>query len=573
MGPFRRLLRLGRRYLPLLALAQGLLVLAALADVGLLALLKKAVDRTLGPGAVGALGGLLALAMGVTAARAVLSYLGTRLATDAETAFVRDLQNAVYTRLHASPLDLFARRSQGDLLARLFHDTGAAANLLTGVTPAAVETPVRFLGVLGYLAWLDPTLAAAVALVVVPAFALSRLVARRLRRGFRTLNEEMARLYDTAHQSLGASELVHLTGAAAREVERFEARNEAVRRHQGVLHHVSALSGPIHHGLRIAGLLAAFAFGAREVAAGRLGPGALAASLVAAYAVLQALEAAAGLYTSAQAGLASAERLFVVLDEPVGLAAPKGGAAPRFTRALRFEGVSFTYPDRTAPALVDVDFTLRPGDHVAVVGPTGSGKTTLLRLALRLVDPTGGAITLDGADLRGLDLVALRRLFAVVPQDVSLFDRSVRENIAYARPAADARDVEEAARRAGVDAIAERLPQGLDTVVGARGALLSGGERQQVGIARAFLRDAPILLLDEATAALDAVTERRVQDALAALARERTTLVVAHRLASLVSAARILVLSEGHLVEQGSHAELAARPGHYRRLLEGQRIA
>jgi ABC-type multidrug transport system fused ATPase/permease subunit len=220
-----------------------------------------------------------------------------------------------------------------------------------------------------------------------------------------------------------------------------------------------------------------------------------------------------------------------------------------------------------------VDLTLRPGEHVAIVGPTGGGKTTLLRLALRLFDPAAGAITLDGVDLRELDLVRLRRLFAVVPQDVALFDRTLRENIAYGAPGATAADVEEAARLAGVDEIADGLPQGLDTPVGARGAALSGGQRQQVGLARAFVRGAEVLLLDEATAALDAVSERRVQDALEKLTRGRAAIVVAHRLSSLLAAQRILVLAEGRLVEQGSHAELSARAGHYRRLLDGQRIA
>jgi ABC-type multidrug transport system fused ATPase/permease subunit len=294
---------------------------------------------------------------------------------------------------------------------------------------------------------------------------------------------------------------------------------------------------------------------------------------VAAYAVLQALESAAGVRTSAQRGLAAAERVLAVLAEEPTVRAPAGGRAASFARALRFEGVCFTYPGRATPAVQDVDLTLRPGEHVAIVGPTGGGKTTLLRLALRLFDPAAGAITLDGVDLRELDLVRLRRLFAVVPQDVALFDRTLRENIAYGAPGATAADVEEAARLAGVDEIADGLPQGLDTPVGARGAALSGGQRQQVGLARAFVRRAEVLLLDEATAALDAVSERRVQDALEKLTRGRAAIVVAHRLSSLLAAQRILVLAEGRLVEQGSHAELSARAGHYRRLLDGQRIA
>lgn len=573
MGAYSRLVRLGRQHLPALAAAQACVLAVAAADLGLLALVKRGVDASLASAAGAAFVGLLGAAAALAAAREAASYAGTRLAARVETTFVRELQNRLHARMHALSLDFFARHSPGDLLARLFHDSEAAAHLLTGVTPTGVDAAVRLVALVGYLWWLHPSLAALTALAAVPAAVASRLLARHARRGFRRLNDATAALYDAAHQSLGAAELVQAMASSAEETARFAARNEEVKAHQRVLHHAAALSGPVYHGLRLAGLLAAFAYGARAVAAGELTMGALAAGLVAAYAVLQALESAAGVRTSAQRGLAAAERVLAVLAEEPTVRAPAGGRAASFARALRFEGVCFTYPGRATPAVQDVDLTLRPGEHVAIVGPTGGGKTTLLRLALRLFDPAAGAITLDGVDLRELDLVRLRRLFAVVPQDVALFDRTLRENIAYGAPGATAADVEEAARLAGVDEIADGLPQGLDTPVGARGAALSGGQRQQVGLARAFVRGAEVLLLDEATAALDAVSERRVQDALEKLTRGRAAIVVAHRLSSLLAAQRILVLAEGRLVEQGSHAELSARAGHYRRLLDGQRIA
>jgi ATP-binding cassette subfamily B protein len=572
VGAYRRLVGLGRHHLPSLASGQALALAVAAADLGLLALVKRGVDLGLAP-AGGALAGLLSLAAAIALARELASYGATRLTASVETAFVRELQDRLHARMHALSMDFFARHPPGDLMARLFHDCEGAAHLLTGVTPAAVDAAVRLFALSTYLAWLHPELAAVTALAAGPAVWLSRLLARRARGGFDGLNEATAALFDAAHQSLGAAEWVQTAGGAGEEASRFAARNRAVAERQGVLHHAAALGGPLYHGLRLLALLAAFAFGARAVAAGELGAGALAAALLAAYAALQALETAAGLRTNAQRGLASADRVFGVLDEEPSVRPPATAGAPCFTRALRFERVGFTYPGRAAPALVEVDFAIRPGEKLAIVGPTGSGKTTLLRLALRLFDPSSGAVTLDGVDLRQLDPVALRRLFAVVPQDVALFDRTLRENIAYAAPEATAADVEQAARRAGVDEIAAGLPHGLDTVVGPRGATLSGGQRQQVAIARAFVRRAPILLLDEATAALDAVSERRVQDALDALGRGRATLVVAHRLSTLLAAERILVLAEGRLVEQGSHAELAARAGHYRRLIDGQRIA
>jgi ATP-binding cassette subfamily B protein len=572
VGAYRRLVGLGRHHLPALALGQVAALAVAAADLGLLALVKRGVDLSLAP-AAGALAGLLGLAAAIALARELASYAATRLTAAVETAYVRELQDLLHARMHALSLDFFARHPPGDLMARLFHDTEGAAHLVTGVTPAAVDAAVRLAALFTYLAWLHPELAAVTALCAGPAVLLSRVLARRARRGFHGLNEATGALFEAAHQSLGAAEWVQTAGGTGEEAARFAAHNCAVAQRQRVLHHAAALGGPLYHGLRLLGLLAAFAFGARAVAAGELGAGALAAALLSAYAVLQALETAAGLRASAQRGLASADRVLQVLDAQPSVTVPAPAHAPSFTRALRFERVGFTYPGRSAPALVDVDLTVRPGEKLAIVGPTGGGKTTLLRLALRLFDPCSGAITLDGVDLRQLDLAALRRLFAVVPQDVALFDRTLRENIAYAAPEATAAEVDGAARLAGVDEIAAGLPRGLETVVGPRGAALSGGQRQQVAIARAFVRRAPILLLDEATAALDAVSERRVQDALDALGRGRTTLVVAHRLSTLLTAERILVLAEGRLVEQGSHAELAARAGHYRRLIDGQRIA
>jgi ABC-type multidrug transport system fused ATPase/permease subunit len=360
--------------------------------------------------------------------------------------------------------------------------------------------------------------------------------------------------------------VVRSFGAGSREAEAFAARSRRLVAREAGLLATQAAIGPAGQLAGLLALLLALAWGARSVALGALSPGALAAFLGAALAFLATARSLLETLAGAAAGRAAAARVLALLDEP---AEQRGRGAPaRFREALRFEDATLSVPGRDRPILSGVRMALRPGERVALVGASGSGKTTLLRLALRLFDPSSGRVTLDGVDLRELELDSLRRLFAVVPQDGALFPGTIRDNVAFGRPEAAAGEVEAAARHAGLGPLLERLPQGLDTPITAAGAPLSAGERQRVALARAALRDAPVLLLDEPSSALDAVAEAELAQAVAGLSASRTTLLVTHRLSSAARAHRVLVLEAGRLVQDGSHAELLQREGAYRRLWE-----
>jgi ATP-binding cassette, subfamily B, bacterial MsbA len=507
---------------------------------------------------------ILALVKGVAdyAQSVLMSRVGLRVITDVQT--------ALYARLIRADLAYFNAQPSGILISRLISDVwllrNAAANVLTGIGRDAV-TVVFLVGVMFYQDW-------ALALIAFVAFPLAIRpivsIGKRMRRVSVNTQVEMGQLTTLLSQTFQGARHVKSYGMEDYEKERAAGLFERVFRLADRANRTRARAGPMMEALGGAAIALVIFYGGHQVIDGARTPGAFFSFITALLLAYQPVKSLATLNASLQEGLAAAQRVFDVLDiEPTIRDRP--GAQPLQIAGgeVRFEAVRFGYQPGTV-ALDGVSLTVPAGSTVALVGPSGAGKSTLLNLIPRFYDADNGTIAIDGQPVGSVTIASLRGAVALVSQEVSLFDDTVRANIAYGRFGAPRADIEMAAAAAGADGFIRELPHGYDTVVGEHGIRLSGGQRQRLAIARAMLKDAPILLLDEATSALDSESERQVQAALRALMRGRTTVVIAHRLSTIIGADLICVLDRGHIVETGRHAQLLARNGLYARLYETQ---
>jgi ATP-binding cassette subfamily B protein len=510
-------------------------------------------------GAALAIAGMLALGT------AMRFYLVTRLGERV----VFDIRKAVYDKVIGMSPGFYERIMTGEVLSRLTTDTTVVLSVVGSSVSIALRNILTLFGGRGLLFWTSGKLTGlvliGVPLVIVPILALGR----RLRVLSRESQDRIAEGSAQAQETLLAAQTVQAYTSEDASRARYGAIAEtgfetAKRR---IL--VRAVLTAIVIFLVFASVVIVLWMGARDVRAGIMTPGELVQFVI--YAVMVAGSAAAlsEIWSELLRAAGATERLVELLDavdtledpaEPVRLPARTAGE-------IRFEGVTFRYPARPeTAALADLTFTVRPGETVALVGPSGAGKSTIFQLLMRFFDPDSGRVTLDGIDLRDLARADFRGQMALVPQEAVIFATTARENIRFGRPGATDAEIEAAARAAAAHDFLARLPQGYDTYVGERGVMLSGGQRQRIAIARAILRDAPVLLLDEATSALDAESERAVQTAVERLAEGRTTLVIAHRLATVKRADRILVFQDGRIVAEGSHGALVAEGGLYARL-------
>lgn len=516
---------------------------------------------------MGSLRNVLLIVIAAVTIKNTLIWLSGQVGVQLQEFVVRDLRGTLYAHLLRLPLPWFTRNKVGQIIARVLNDTATAKTVVTELVTRSMWSLAQVLATLVAMFTTSWRLSLA-ALVIAPlTIGAIQPVLRKLRKGYRRLGNEQGEMTSLVQEVVSGVRLVKSYRAESREEAKFVAQNTAFARGFVRVGRLALLSGPVTETLGTFTAVAILWYGAQLVLVqGTLTGAELLVFLVQVMRLLQPLKQLSQVPSAAQQSLASAERIFEVLDAPSETARDRGTrTTASFATSLVFDGVGFQY-DGGAAALADVSFTARKGEVVALVGASGAGKSTLVDLIPRFLDPTQGRILLDGVDLREIRLDALRILTGIVSQDTVLFNDTVRANVAFGRPDATPEQLEAAARAANALGFIEALPEGWDTNLGERGTRLSGGQRQRLAIARALVSDPPILILDEATSALDVESERLVQEAIDRLLLGRTVFVIAHRLATIQHADRILVLDGGRLVEDGSHAELLARGGAYARL-------
>ncbi|ALA59924.1 lipid A export permease/ATP-binding protein MsbA [Nitrospira moscoviensis] len=489
----------------------------------------------------------------------LMNYVGNQV--------IADVRQALFAKLLRLPVNYHDRNTSGRLVSRVVNDVTLMANAVAGVLKDIFQQGLTFLAMLGVIFYQNWQLAT-LSIVVIPMAAVTTVrMGKRLRILATRGQERMGDMASTLQEALAGIRMVKAYGREDQETERFRRSNKAFLDTTMKAIQVSSLGSSHMEVIGVVGVAAIVWYGGFLVINGTMTPGAFFSFLTAMFMAYTPIRKLSGANNTIQQALAAAERVYEVLDLETEQERDRGTVVlAGHSHTVEFQQVSLRYESQAIHAVAGIDLSVKAGEVVALVGSSGSGKSTLVSLLPRFYEPTEGRILLDGLPLTAYTLQSLRAHIGIVSQDVVLFDDTIRNNIAFGRTGAMDVEIQQAAALAYAHDFIQRLPQGYDTIIGERGLKLSGGERQRLAIARAILRDPPILILDEATSALDTESERVVQLALANLMKNRTTLVIAHRLSTIQNADRIVVLSHGTIAEIGSHEELLRRGGLYKRL-------
>lgn len=568
----------------MVAAAIFFLVLAAAATLVLPLAVRRMIDHGFAAADGSFINNYFAMLLALAAVLALASAMRYYYVVTIGERVVTDLRHEVFchvTRLSASFFDV---NQSGEIVSRLTADTTQIKSAFGSAASQALRNTILCLGAMAMMLYTSPKLSllalSAIPLIVFPLVGFGRSVRRRSRDA----QDALAQTSAFAAEIIGATRTVQAFGAEAASGRHYGGAVEQAYSAARAAIGARALLTGFGILLIFGSIVGVLWYGAQSVLSGTMSPGTLGQFVLYSVIAASSLGQLSEVWGELSAAGGAAERLSELLhevpaigdpDHPVSLPCPSSdpsssgptSSGPTSSGEVTFENVSFAYPARVSTiTLDDLSFRVAPGETIAIVGPSGAGKSTIFSLIMRFYDPISGSVKLDGVDLRQAQLDDVRSRLAIVPQDVTIFAASIHDNIAFAMPQASREAVRNAASAAQADQFISKLDHGYDTLAGERGITLSGGQRQRIAIARAILKNAPVLLLDEATSALDAESEKLVQTALDGLMKNRTTLVIAHRLATVLKADRILVLDEGRIVEQGSHQDLIARGGLYAKL-------